>query len=974
MTHRKGAIWTERVLLGLILVSVAATLNLLLLVYRLAPSDQKTTGVDASPQPVVEVTVPAATPSPAMDQVVADRSLVAVEPESQPPPPPAEDPTQKAVGALSVATAKETEAARATDQRTIAMEAGLKAAAAESARWKRRELLVRQQVAGIAAQADRLEREADALEAERDVLEHERDATKAALAQAGKRSGFAVLPYKGPNGTWRRPIVIECTGGGAKLQPSGPRFATLELSPRIHPRSSSFVKAIARELLHIRSAETPDGTPAVPYIVFLVRPDGIGAYYLARTCLEPLGIAFGYELVEQKLAVNIPDFDDLTTWDGSMPLDVPLEPAPARLARGDQNATQPGSPPTGTPSPSMGEGRVGVTSTPSPSMGEGRVGVTSTLPGGDLALGRSLDGSSQGIGQGGRMTSGSGGSAPDDFVWPGRGRPALRDGGRSPTPAAAGEWGNQNTGGGANSQGTPDGPGLGGIPEKTGGTGTATGAYPGSGRASAAGAAGQGFADHPGGSGSGMAASPVNREDIGTGNSTEPGASPLSTGSPGAGGLADGQHGLGGGSAGSGGLFQLPNFEPASDQAGASSTSAGTLAPSGGSLSPRASGSGVAGTLRVPSANPLPGASGSDVAGTLRVPSANPNSDASGSDVAGTLRVPSANPNSDVSGSDVAGTPGVPSANPLPDASGSGIAGTPGVPSANRVRAFDWNQAAQDGPQSGSMGAQGLDPALGAQSPGPVADPVAPGNPPPAGMQNQSNGQATGRTGLQPGAYQGGQYSQDDANRAQALSGLSSLVSPSLAEKLAGAMSSTSSGSGTPSSSTPDPSQSNSQSAGMPLGGASQPSSSTSSSSSLAFGPNFSTSSDPASELKLPPRPKETPPMGSIEVRFEIVVVCRKDGVVLHPGSYRLTSDLLRSPGQGQDSLLAREIRAMVRNRAIVDPMIRQKPTLRFLVESQGADTFSIARRQLLFSLPDWPVALQVAGSQDPGIFSRKPW
>lgn len=114
--------------------------------------------------------------------------------------------------------------------------------------------------------------------------------------------------------------------------------------------------------------------------------------------------------------------------------------------------------------------------------------------------------------------------------------------------------------------------------------------------------------------------------------------------------------------------------------------------------------------------------------------------------------------------------------------------------------------------------------------------------------------------------------------------------------------------------------------------------------------------------------------MGSIDVRFPIVVVCRKDEVVLQPGSYRLTGDVLRSGGQGSDSILAREVRAMVRNRAIVDPMIRQKPAIRFLVESQGADTFALARRQLLFSLPDWPVSLQVAGSQDTDIFSRNRW
>ena len=203
-------------------------------------------------------------------------------------------------------------------------------------------MLVRQQIAGIAAQAEKLEHEADALDAERDVLERERDATKAALAKASLRSGFAVLPYKGANGTWRRPIVIECTRGGAKLQPHGPSFTTLELSPRIRPSSSAFIKAIARDLLRVRSAETPDGTPAIPYIVFLVRPDGVGPYYLARTCLEPLGMAFGYELVEQGLKINVPDFDDLTTWDGTIPLDMPLEPAPraglssGRVAQGNQ--------------------------------------------------------------------------------------------------------------------------------------------------------------------------------------------------------------------------------------------------------------------------------------------------------------------------------------------------------------------------------------------------------------------------------------------------------------------------------------------------------------------------------------------------------------------------------------------------------------------------------------------------------------
>ena len=102
----------------------------------------------------------------------------------------------------------------------------------------------------------------------------------------------------------------------------------MDMSPLINPRLSPLVRVIANEMLHIQTADTPDGAPAVPYLVFLVRPNGIRPYYEARSCLEPLGIAFGYELIEQEMAVDIPDFDNLATWDGTVPLDLPIESAP----------------------------------------------------------------------------------------------------------------------------------------------------------------------------------------------------------------------------------------------------------------------------------------------------------------------------------------------------------------------------------------------------------------------------------------------------------------------------------------------------------------------------------------------------------------------------------------------------------------------------------------------------------------------
>jgi hypothetical protein len=82
----------------------------------------------------------------------------------------------------------------------------------------------------------------------------------------------------------------------------------------------------------------------------------------------------------------------------------------------------------------------------------------------------------------------------------------------------------------------------------------------------------------------------------------------------------------------------------------------------------------------------------------------------------------------------------------------------------------------------------------------------------------------------------------------------------------------------------------------------------------------------------------------------------------------------MQEQGSGDDGLLVRELRAMVRRRAVADPMIRPRPAIRFLVESYGSESFWMARRQLLFTVPDWPMILQVSSSQEPRVFSTGPW
>ena len=145
--------------------------------------------------------------------------------------------------------------------------------------------------------------------------------------------------------------------------------------------------------------------------------------------------------------------------------------------------------------------------------------------------------------------------------------------------------------------------------------------------------------------------------------------------------------------------------------------------------------------------------------------------------------------------------------------------------------------------------------------------------------------------------------------------------------------------------------------------------------------PSLSMNADPNSEpdslkeFAVPSITTPDRPPGAIEVPFEIVVVCRPDELLLHPGGYRLSAQALREgngKGANPDSLMKRELRALVLRRAQVDPLIRPKPTVKFLVETGGGTTYWIARRQLVFSGLDWPMSLQVAGPQSRHVFNNK--
>ena len=170
MTHRRGAVWTERLFLGLVLASLAGTLNLILTMHRrVATSDSPSTlplpkfshSASVPPTPTSTETV-SSSPSP-----TNQAKLTQVSPQPTLPPAAAvQVPTIRILAGMTRAIGVEIGAAQEADQRTAKLETARKAAVAESERWKRRELLVKQQVATMSQRAARLEQEASELDAE----------------------------------------------------------------------------------------------------------------------------------------------------------------------------------------------------------------------------------------------------------------------------------------------------------------------------------------------------------------------------------------------------------------------------------------------------------------------------------------------------------------------------------------------------------------------------------------------------------------------------------------------------------------------------------------------------------------------------------------------------------------------------------------------------------------------------------------
>lgn len=286
---------------------------------------------------------------------------------------------------------------------------------------------------------------------ERARLTHEVQQMEASLRQLQARKNWArnvysLVPYGGKRGAARRPIYVECTRDGLVVHPgravlSGPASTVLGLRAEIESRSGQRLRRA------IPGSNTTGDPTSDPYILFLVRPEGIHSYQDAQTALHGLQVDFGYELIDSEWVLDFPAEGRPQTVagptrsgiGGSMPGGVGPGgtglPGNGGTARGQAGQQPPGLGPPGTGSGIGGAVRPGW-----PSGAGGGVGPRAGVPGG--VGGSSLrSGPLAGFGTPGQGHTGAQGSLIAGTPGKNGGGPGSGGSGAPPEPFARGGGG-----------------------------------------------------------------------------------------------------------------------------------------------------------------------------------------------------------------------------------------------------------------------------------------------------------------------------------------------------------------------------------------------------------------------------------------------------------------------------------------------------------------------------------------------------
>jgi hypothetical protein len=138
----------------------------------------------------------------------------------------------------------------------------------------------------------------------------EKDASEKRLAELQKElkdnaKSYAIVPYRGKNGTFRHPIYVECRYDKVIFQPEGIELVPQDFltADRADNPFDSLLRVVRQYYVETGQAERG----AEPYPLIVVRPSGIHAYEAAQNAMGSWLKDYGYELVEEDWKMVYPN-------------------------------------------------------------------------------------------------------------------------------------------------------------------------------------------------------------------------------------------------------------------------------------------------------------------------------------------------------------------------------------------------------------------------------------------------------------------------------------------------------------------------------------------------------------------------------------------------------------------------------------------------------------------------------------------
>jgi hypothetical protein len=126
-------------------------------------------------------------------------------------------------------------------------------------------------------------------------------------APVGGKKSYAIIPYKGPNGTFRMPIYLECKGDVITIHPEGHHLTKNDFIASSWPGNPlAAVLRATREFQNAKAARAGQPEPPDPYPLIIVRPSGLKSYLWARAAISAWDSDYGYEFIDEDMKLAFP--------------------------------------------------------------------------------------------------------------------------------------------------------------------------------------------------------------------------------------------------------------------------------------------------------------------------------------------------------------------------------------------------------------------------------------------------------------------------------------------------------------------------------------------------------------------------------------------------------------------------------------------------------------------------------------------